>query len=217
MGWYQNPSQLRVLSPRLRGRPGRALASRLRALSPRNPGRIRARSVLLPWACFGTDPWPDHGTLLPWPGDRAIHPVVLGVASDPSRGYAVLVVKPPCEDAGWRAYIQAIDRLQAEVLPAMKPVLIQVLDRGMDTPSPKVRREMAALRMRIRADAINAVVAEDPAIRLMQTALDWLRRPHYQSSNHPTFSPAVAHVEKLLGQPAPQFHELYRKARLDLR
>jgi hypothetical protein len=142
---------------------------------------------------------------------------VLGVASDLSRGFAVLVVKPPCGDAGWRAYIQAIDRLQAEVLPSLRPVLIQVLGRGMDTPSARVRREMAELRGRIRADAINAVVAEDPAIRLMQTALDWIRRPHYQSSNHPEFSLAVAHVEKLLGRPAPWLHDLHARARLDLR
>lgn len=147
----------------------------------------------------------------------AIHRIVLGVASDPSRGYAVLVVKPPCEDAGWRTYIQAIDQMQAGLPPSTRPVLIQVLGRGMDTPSPKVRREMAELRARIRVNAINAVVAEDPAIRLMQTALDWIRRPHYQSSNHAAFSSAVEHIEKLLGQPAPQFHELYHKARLDLR
>gem|GEM_PF-485218 len=138
--------------------------------------------------------------------------VMLAVAFDSSEGCAVLVVNPPQGDAGWRAYAQAIDDLQARVDRSTRPVLVQVLRRGLDVPNPVVRRELAQLRARIRADAINTVVAEDASVRLMQTALDWLRRPHYDSSTFSDFTSAHAHIEKALGRPLPRLPELHRKA-----
>lgn len=142
---------------------------------------------------------------------------MLAVAFDSSEGCAVLVVSPPPQgDAGWRAYIQAIDDLQARVDRSTRPVLVQVLRRGLDVPNPVVRRELAQLRARIRADAINTVVAEDASVRLMQTALDWLRRPHYNSSSFPDFASAHSHIEKVLGRSLPRLTELHRKALSDL-
>jgi hypothetical protein len=115
----------------------------------------------------------------------------------------------PCDDAQWRAYIRTVDEMQAQLDPRLRPVLIQVLRRGIQVPSPIVRRELALLRQRVRADAINAVVVEDATIRLVQTALDWLHRPHYSSSNHPDFAAALSHVEKLLGRRVPALIRLY--------
>jgi len=137
---------------------------------------------------------------------------MLAMEFDLSEGCAVLVVSPPQGDAGWRAYAQAIDDLQARVDRSTRPVLVQVLRRGLDVPNPLVRRELAQLRARIRADAINTVVAEDASVRLMQTALDWLRRPHYDSSNFSDFASARAHIERALGRPLPRLAELHRKA-----
>lgn len=132
-------------------------------------------------------------------------------------GCGVLVVSPPQGDAGWRTYIQTIDDLQARIDRKIRPVLIQVLRRGLDVPSAVMRREMAALRGRIRPEAINIVVAEDTSIRLMQTALDWLRRPHYDSQNVANFASAQAYVERALGRPLPILLELHGKAQRDLR
>lgn len=140
--------------------------------------------------------------------------LVLSVATAPAQGCGVLVMAPPGADEQWRAYIRTIDDLQGRIGDGMRPVLVQVLRRGIQVPSPIVRRELAQLRQRIRTDAINAVVVEDAAIRLVQTALDWLHRPHYSSSNHPDFAAALAHIEKLMGHPMPVLARLYGEVRL---
>jgi hypothetical protein len=137
---------------------------------------------------------------------------VLTTAFDVSEGCAVLVVRPPQGDSGWREYVRAIDDLQARIDHSKRPVLIQILRRGLALPTPVVRRELAELRSRIRPDAINVVVAEDATVRLMQTALDWIRRPHYASSNHGDFLAAQAHAEKVLGRPLFSLSGLYRRA-----
>lgn len=116
---------------------------------------------------------------------------------------------PPCGDEQWRAYIRTVDELQAQIDPRTRPVLIQMLRRGIAVPSPVVRRELSQLRQRIRADAVNAVIVEDASIRLVQTALDWLHRPHYASSNHPNFAAALAQIEKVLGRRVPALLRLY--------
>ena len=115
----------------------------------------------------------------------------------------------PCDDAQWRAYIRTVDEMQAQLDPRLRPMLIQVLRRGIQVPSPIIHHELALLRQQVRADAINAVVVEDATIRLVQTALDWLHRPHYSSSNHPDFAAALSHVEKLLGRRVPALIRLY--------
>lgn len=142
---------------------------------------------------------------------------MLGVAYNTQEGCGVLVAGPPQGDAGWRVYIQAIDDMQAHIDRQTRPALIQVLRRGLDVPSAVMRREMAALRGRIRPDAINVVVAEDASTRLMQTALDWIRRPHYDSHNVAYFSSAQVYVEQALGRPLPTLSELYRQAQMNLR
>lgn len=137
---------------------------------------------------------------------------MLATASDLPEGCAVLIVRPPQGDQGWQEYAQTIDQLQAQIPRRTRPVLVQVLRRGLDVPSAVMRRELAELRGRIRADAVNVVVAEDPTVRLMQTALDWVRRPHYDSSNHGDFASALQHAERLLGRPLPRLEALFRRA-----
>lgn len=137
---------------------------------------------------------------------------MLATASDIGKGCAVLIMVPPCGDEGWRNYIRAIDELQATTSWLVRPVLIQVLRHGIDVPSPVVRRELAMLRKRIRPDAVNAVVVEDATVRLVQTALDWLYRPHYASSSHADFAAALAQVERSLGRPMPTLARLYEDA-----
>ena len=137
---------------------------------------------------------------------------MLATASDITKGCAVLIMVPPCGDEGWRAYIRAIDELQAATVRVVRPALIQVLRHGIDVPSPVVRRELATLRKRIRADVINAVVVEDATVRLVQTALDWIYRPHYVSSSHANFAAALAQVERAIGRPMPTLALLYQDA-----
>ncbi|HRI49588.1 MAG TPA: hypothetical protein PLW65_05350 [Pseudomonadota bacterium] len=136
---------------------------------------------------------------------------MLAVATEPAEGCGILVMGPPSDDEQWRAYIRTIDELQARIDPRTRPVLIQMLRRGIAVPSPVVRRELSQLRQRIRADAVNAVIVEDASIRLVQTALDWLHRPHYTSSNHPDFAAALAQIEKALGRRVPALPRLYRE------
>lgn len=154
----------------------------------------RARVGLFSWAFFGDTQ------------------LVLAVATAPAHGCGVLVMAPPAEDAQWRAYIRTIDDLQGRIDGSTRPVLVQVLRKGIQVPSPIVRRELSQLRQRVRADAINAVVVEDAGIRLVQAALDWLYRPHYASSNHPDFAAALSHIEKLVGHPMPVLTRLYGEA-----
>lgn len=142
---------------------------------------------------------------------------MLVVASDIPSGCAVLIVGPPGGDAVWRAYVEAIEHLQTQVPRDRRPVLIQMLLSQTSLPSAVVRRELALLRQRIRADAVNAVVAQDASFRLMQTALDWIHRPHYASSTHADFGSALAQIEKVLGQPMPVLPRLYREATEQLR
>lgn len=138
--------------------------------------------------------------------------LVMAHAAEPAQGCGVLVMGPPADDAQWRAYIRIIDELQGRIAASKRPVLVQVMRKGIQVPSPIVRRELAQLRQRVRADAINAVVVEDTAIRLVQAALDWLHRPHYTSSNHPDFAAALSHIEKLIGHPLPILTRLYVEA-----
>lgn len=139
---------------------------------------------------------------------------MLVVAADVSQGCAILVLGSPCDDAQWRSYIRAIDDLQARIDDATRPVLIQVLLAQLAMPSAVVRRELAQLRQRVRADAVNAVIAQDTSIRLVQTALDWLHKPHYASSSHADFASALAHVEAVLRRPVPALPRLYQEVRV---
>src|SRR4051794_38293512 len=106
------------------------------------------------------------------------------VESRPDLGMAVVLLAPATSDEDWLAYASAIESMNRSAPRSLRPVLMQVLRRGIGMPSPLVRKQLADLRGRIRADAINVVVLESAAIRGVQTALDWLRKPEYDSSTH---------------------------------
>lgn len=137
---------------------------------------------------------------------------MLVVEKRPELGMAVVVLVAPTTDEDWLAYAAAIDAMNRVAPRTVRPVLMQVLRRGVGIPSPLVRRQLGELRARIRPDAINVVVAESGAIRGAQIALDWIRRPHYDSSTHPDVASALAHVEALLGRPAPELDVLRARA-----
>ena len=56
------------------------------------------------------------------------------------------------------------------------------------------------------------MVAESTAIRGVQTALDWLRKPEYDTSSHADPESAFAHVERLIGQAVPELRAMHAAA-----
>jgi hypothetical protein len=110
-------------------------------------------------------------------------------------GVAALLLGPPSSDEEWIEYIHAVDGLNLEVRTDVQPILVQLL-RGATMPSATTRKALAALRTRIRADAVNVVVSSSPLVRNAQTALDWLRKPHYTSTIHATTELAFAYLAK---------------------
>lgn len=135
------------------------------------------------------------------------------IEADRARGFGVLMLAPPGSDDDWRAYADAIGALNREVTRDVRPVLLQILCVGIPIPSALVRKRLAELRATIRADAINAVVAESAAVRTAQVALDWIRKPHYESSSHADLASALAHVERVLARPLPELRELAIRVR----
>jgi hypothetical protein len=137
---------------------------------------------------------------------------MLIVEQRPELGMAVVVIAPPGSDEDWTAYAAAIDQMNRSAPRTERPVLLQVLRRNLSVPSPLVRKRLGELRARIRHDAINVIVAESAAIRGVQTALDWLRKPDYDSSTHPDAASAIAHVERVIGRAVPELVELHAAA-----
>lgn len=131
------------------------------------------------------------------------------VESNAAQGVAVVLLGPPSSDADWREYTGALDELNLAVSPSLRPVLLQVI-RGAAMPNPTTRRELAALRGRIRPDVINVVVSSSPILRNVQTALDWLRKPHYDSTIHATPAAAYFYLERQLGEAAKQRIDLVK-------
>jgi hypothetical protein len=111
---------------------------------------------------------------------------------------AVVSMGPPSSDADWTAYLQALDEMNRTASVTARPVLAQVL-RSPSVPSATVRRAIGAFRERIRPDVINVVISDSITVRHVQTALDWLHKPHYDSTVHATSESGLAHVERLLG------------------
>ncbi|WP_053235487.1 hypothetical protein [Sandaracinus amylolyticus] len=136
---------------------------------------------------------------------------------DQERGLAVVGLAPPGTDADWIAYADAIDEMNRTIPPGVRPVLLQLIRSGMPMPSALVRRRLADLRATIRRDAINVVVSDSATLRAAQTALDWVRKPHYDSSTHAAVESAIAHVERALGSPAPGLGRLAARAELAMR
>lgn len=125
-------------------------------------------------------------------------------------GVAALAFGSSALDPEWLDYIRALDALNLEVRRGIRPVLMQLLHAPPIT-SATTRRELAALRQRIRPDVVNMVVSSSPLVRNAQTALDWLRKPHYASTSHATSAAALAHVAGYLPpSDAPRIAELAR-------
>ena len=129
--------------------------------------------------------------------------------SNPTLGVAAVFLGPPGSDDDWRAYVAALDELNSTVRRDLRPILVQII-RGAAMPNPTMRRELADLRGRIRADVVNVVVSSSPILRNIQTALDWLRKPHYDSTAHPNVTTAFFHLERTLGSEAADRLEILR-------
>lgn len=119
-----------------------------------------------------------------------------------ARGWAVVRLSPPASDVDWRDYAAAIDGMNREVSPRHRPVLLQLIDPGIAPPSAVVRRELAALRARIRPDALNVVVVPSALTRYGQIALDWLQRPAYESHTAASLDEALQILRAKLGDVA---------------
>jgi hypothetical protein len=136
---------------------------------------------------------------------------VLGVALDEEALVAVLVVAPPSAADEWVAYVESIRGLaqRAKKMPkTIRPVVLQVMHEGVSMPTPRDRKMMAELRAEIPRTAVNAVVSASTALRLMATALDWIRKPHYASGWYPDVPSAVAFIEATMGHPVPELQPL---------
>lgn len=133
------------------------------------------------------------------------------VESDPARGIAVVVIGPPASDADWVAYADTLETLNKQVPKHTRPLLMQLIRSGTAFPTPLTRQRLGRLRAEVRADTINVVVSGSQTIRGVQIALDWIRKPHYDSSSHPTAEAALRHAEGLMGRPLPEFRALYAR------
>jgi hypothetical protein len=136
------------------------------------------------------------------------------VEYDAENGVAIVVLAPPATDADWTAYGDTIESLNQRVPPHVRPVLLQFIGAGTPFPTPLTRRRMANLRAHIRADAVNVVVSTSHTVRGVQIALDWIRKPHYDSSSHADAAAAMAHAEKVIGKPLPALRALHAKIKL---
>lgn len=136
--------------------------------------------------------------------------VVVCEVSEPDRAVVMLVTAKTDEE--WFEYVRVVGELIDRRYE--HGVVVQVFRRGMEMPSPRVRKAMSDLRARVPKDTVNVVVTPSVVMRMMQTSLDWLHRPAYDSSRHPDFASAVAHVEKVRGTPMPVLKQLLEKASL---
>lgn len=108
---------------------------------------------------------------------------------------------PPPLDTDWGEYIRVLDEFNRRMGAGVRPVLVQII-RVDEMPSAVVRRELGELRKRIRPDVINAVVSQESVMRYIQVALNWLHKPHYDSTVHATVDAALEHIKRALGAPA---------------
>lgn len=115
------------------------------------------------------------------------------------RGWATILLAPPADDRDWRAYVAEIDAMNRTVAPGVRPVLLQQIQPGVPPPSALVRKELAELRKRIRADALNVVVLPSTLPRVAQVALDWLHKPHYESHTVSDLETALTLIEARIG------------------
>ena len=137
---------------------------------------------------------------------------MLGTAVDLDEMVAVIIVAPPFAEAQWADYCAAIEKLSEQTKAGTRPVLLQIMRDGVEMPNARGRKMMADLRGTIRPSAVNAVVVQSPMLRMMGTALDWIRKPHYASRWFTEVDPAQKVLAETVGRPLPRVRELPREA-----
>lgn len=142
---------------------------------------------------------------------------VIGLSSNPLRSRGVIAIGPPMGDSGWTEYATTLEELNRDAPSGTVPcVLVQSILNGVDMPSALLRRRLSVIRMQIPASVINAVVTESRVVRALQTALDWVQKPVYDSSTHADIASAIAHIERVLGRPEPELWRHWQQAHADL-
>ena len=142
---------------------------------------------------------------------------LIGISNNPLRSRGVIAISPPMGDRGWNEYADTLESLNRDApTGTVRCVLLQSIAHDVDMPSAVLRRRLGAIRAKIPASVINVVVTESRVIRAMQTALDWLQRPVYDSSTHADITSAIAHVERVLGWPDPDLWRYWQEAHADL-
>jgi hypothetical protein len=134
--------------------------------------------------------------------------MVVVEVSEPDRAVVMLVTAKTDDD--WFEYVRAVGELIDRNYE--DGVVVQVFRRGLEMPSARARKAMSELRGRVPADTVNVVVTPSVVMRMMQTSLDWLRKPEYDSTTHPDFASAVAHVEKVRGTKMPVLAQMLEAA-----
>lgn len=120
-------------------------------------------------------------------------------------------------DRGWTEYAETLESLNRDApTGTVRCVLVQSIHPDVDMPSPVLRRRLGVIRSQIAASVINVVVTESRVIRAMQTALDWLQKPAYDSSTHADITSAIAHVERVLGRSEPDLWRHWEEAHANL-
>lgn len=141
---------------------------------------------------------------------------MLGTAVDLDEMVAVIIVAPPFAEAQWAEYCAAIEKLSEQTKAGTRPVLLQIMRDGVEMPNARGRKMMADLRGTIRPSAVNAVVVQSPMLRMMGTALDWIRKPHYASRWFTEVEPAQRFLEETVGRSLPRLRELLDEANRQL-
>ena len=137
---------------------------------------------------------------------------MLGTAVDLDEMVAVIIVGPPFAEAKWSDYCAAIEKLSEQTKAGTRPVLLQIMRDGVEMPNARGRKMMADLRGKIRPTVVNAVVVQSPMLRMMGTALDWIRKPHYASRWFTEVNPAIRFLEQTVARPLPRIEELLLEA-----
>ena len=141
--------------------------------------------------------------------------MTLSVAVDEERRFGVLIAAPPFAVTDWATYCDTIAKLNAQIPPGARPILLQILRDGLTTPNAAMRQRMAELRATIPTSAINAVVHETAAMRMIGVALDWLHKPHYASKVVADIPAALRFIEAQMPGQTPYIRALITRAEND--
>lgn len=138
---------------------------------------------------------------------------MLRQAIDENALVAVIVLEPPPVPNEWTIYVDAVRALNRRGSTAgrdVRPVVLQIMKGGLELPTAVERRAIAELRSEIRPNAINCVATDSVPFRMMGTAIDWIRKPHFASSWQSDVRSAIAFIEGELGRPCPELPRLLR-------